>query len=471
MNAQVSRRYLLAEDHFETIDVFEQQACFGGCWNYSDYAHGSIDIPQMDPNQPLDEPIWRPTECKNDFNGTKQATFDSPMYERLETNIPHVIMKHSDAPCLEDDQLFPSRERVIEYLRRYAEDVRYLVHFQTQVVDIRKISQDDHDVWLVKAKDLQSNTVSGRAYDAVVVANGHYAVPKLPNIKGIREWNQANPGVIAHSKFYRRPDSYANKKVIIVGNSASGVDIASQIAPVAKHPILISIRSKSPLAYEAEYREDVAQITEFLPSSQGTRAVRFADGRVESGVDAILFATGYFYSLPFLSSLKPKLISSGERVQHLYKHLFYIHDTSLAFVGLPSKIIPFRTFEGQAAVIARVWSDKLELPPVQEMKKWEESVIADWGAGKAFHVLNFPEDFDYHNEMVDWSKQARDPGGGKIPPRWNERETWTRKRFSAIKKAFADKGEARRHVRTVEELGFNYDAWLREQQGEDDGRW
>ncbi len=389
------------------------------------------------------------------------------MYEMLETNIPHVIMKHSDAPSLQDDQLFPSRERVTRYLEDYADEIRHLVHFQTQVIDVRKTSRDGQDSWRVQIKDLKSSKVSEGTYDAVVVANGHYSVPDLPYINGIKDWSSANPGIIAHSKFYRRPDSYADKKVIIVGNSASGIDIASQIATVAKHPVLISVRSNSPLAYEAGYKEDVPDIAEFLPPDQGRRAVRFADGRIEEDVDAILFATGYLYSFPFLSSLEPKLNSTGERVQHLYKHLFYIPDSTLAFIGLPSKIIPFRTFEGQAAVIARVWSDRLELPPEQEMKKWEESLIGKQGIGKAFHVLKFPEDCDYLNELVDWAKRAKDPGRGKIPPRWNERETWTRKWFPAIKKAFADRGEARHNVRTIEELGFDYDNWLGEQKKED----
>lgn len=380
------------------------------------------------------------------------------MYENLETNIPHAIMRHSDALSLEDDQLFPRRERVVQYLEAYANEIKHLVHFETQVIDVRKTSSAGQNVWHVRFKDFLSDKIFKAAYDAIVVANGHYSVPDLPDIKGIKAWNIANPGVIAHSKYYRRPDSYANKKVIIIGNSASGVDIASQIATVAKHPILISIRSESPLAYEAGYKEDVRQIEKFLPSSQGTRAVRFADGRVETEVDAILFATGYFYSFPFLSSIEPKLIDTGARVQHLYKHLFYIHDPTLAFIGIPSKIIPFRTFEGQAAVIARVWADRLDLPRVEEMKKWEENLMARQGVGKAFHVLKFPEDFDYLNQMVEWAQRAREPERGKIPLSWNDRETWTRKRFPAIKNAFNDKGEARRKVRTVEQLGFDYDA-------------
>ncbi|KAL9135048.1 MAG: hypothetical protein Q9175_003765 [Cornicularia normoerica] len=459
-------KYLLAEKCFDIIDIFEQQASFGGVWNYSNDPIDTIDIPQTNSHQPLYEPIWHSVSGRNGVtNGEQQATFVSPMYERLETNIPHSIMKFSDMPSLEDHQLFPSREVVTQYLEDYGEDVRHLVSFQTQVMNICQTRLGAHQVQL---RDLQTNTVYEKIYDAVVVANGHYTVPSLPNIKGITKWNQANPGVISHTKFYRRPGPFIDKKVIIVGNAASGTDIASQIGTVSKHPLLMSQRSQSVVAFAASYKEDVPEIAEFLPHSYGPRAVRFVDGRVEEDIDAILFATGYYYSFPFLSSLESRLISTGERVQHLYKHLFYIDDPTIAFIGLPANIIPFRTVEGQGAVVARVWANRLELPSTLEMSRWEEDVIAEVGAGKAFHVLPFPKDFEYHNDLVNWATRATSQGG-KLPIRWSAEDTWARGRFPAIKKAFADKGDARHGIKTLQELDFDYEAWLREQPQNQEG--
>ena len=461
----MAHRYLLAEKCFDTIDIFEQQASFGGVWNYSNDPINTINIPQINPHQPLDEPIWHSVSDQNGVaRGARQAKFLSPMYERLETNIPHSLMAFSDMPSLEDHQLFPSREVVTQYLEDYGEDIRHLVYFQTQVTDICQTRPGAHQVRL---KDLQTSTVYEKTYDAVLVANGHYNVPSLPNIKGIKEWNQANPGVISHSKLYRRPgEPFADKKVIIVGNAASGTDIASQIETVSKHPLLISQRSESIMGSAARFTEIVPQLAEFLPDFHGTRAVRFADGRVEENVDAILFATGYYYSFPFLSSLESKFSSTGERVSRLYKHLFYIDDPTIAFIGLPMKIIPFRTDEGQGAVVARVWAQRLELPSTLEMSRWEEDVIAERGAGKAFHDLSFPKDFDYHNELVDWATRATGRGG-KMPMRWSAKDRWTRGRMAAIKRAFAEKGNARHGIKTLQELGFDYDSWLREQLPQD----
>ena len=456
-------RYLLAENCFQTIDIFEQQASFGGVWTFVKDPVGKIDIPQTNPHQPLDEVVDQSLFNQNGIaRDAQQAAFVSPMYENLETNVPQSLMKFSDSPSSENHQLFPRREIVTRYLEEYGEDVRYLVSFRTQVMSIHQIRPGAHQV---RFKNLQDGTVCERSYDAVLVASGHYAVPSIPNIKGIKQWDQVNPGVISHTKYYRRPEPFTNKKVLVVGNAASGTDIASQVGEVSKHPLLISQRSQSILAFAAGYKEDVPEIAEFLPKSQGRRGVRFVDGRVEEDFDAILFATGYYYSFPFLSSLEPKIISTGERVQHLYKQMFYIDDPTIAFLGLPSKVVPFRTIEGQAAVIARVWAGRLELPSKFEMSKWEETIIAERGVGKAFHVLLFPKDFEYHDELVDWAAHATGQGG-KLPMKWSVKDTWERERFPAVKRAFADKGRARHGIKTLQELGFDYDAWLKEQRSQ-----
>ncbi len=388
------------------------------------------------------------------------------MYDGLETNIPHSLMKFSDAPSLESHQLFPKRKTVEDYLEEYGQGIKRLVHFQTQVTDVYLCSENGKDLWSVPTKNIVSGKSGAREYDAVVVACGHFNVPSLPDISGIREWDQAYPGIISHSKFYQNPESFANKKVIIVGNSASGIDIGSQIGKVARHPVLVSQRSYSPMAFAATYKENVPQIAEFLPQRFGRKAVRFIDGRIEADIDKVVFCTGYYYSFPFLSSLQPDLIRTGERVQHLYEHLFYIKHPTLVFIGMMTQIIPFRTFEGQAAVLARIWSGRLNLPPQEVMERWEEGVIADRGTGKPFHVLKFPLDFNYHNRMVDWALQAKDPKHGKLPPKWSDKETWARERFPAIKRSFAEQGSNRCNVRTIEELGFDYEEWKKEIAGQ-----
>lgn len=59
------------------------------------------------------------------------------------------------------------------------------------------------------------------------------------------------------------------------------------------------------------------------------RTVHFEDGTSESGVDHILFGTGFTWTLPFL----PHVPTRNNRVPDLYQHVFWRHDPTLCFVG------------------------------------------------------------------------------------------------------------------------------------------
>ncbi|KAL8760699.1 MAG: hypothetical protein Q9184_003122 [Pyrenodesmia sp. 2 TL-2023] len=448
-------KHLLSEKHFDTIDVFEQQAFTGGVWNYTPFAPADeLSIPQTDPHQPLEEPKW---ECSNGADPVRtQPIFVTPMYDRLESNIPNFLMKHSDNASIERQPLFAGHESVLQYLNSYANDVRHLIKFKTQVYDIRLETANDRDQWLVCTKDLVANKTKEVLYDAVVVASGHHYVPKVPDISGIRVWNQAYPDSITHSKYYRLPDSFTSKKVIIVGNCASGLDIGTQISTVSKLPLLNSQRSAAPeFQRPASWKKVMPEIAEFLSPLKAPRAVSFADGKIESDIDAIVFCTGYYYSFPFLSSVQPPISSTGERVDNIYKQLFSIPHPTLAFIGLPYKIVPFRTYEGQAAVVARVWSNRLPLPSEREMRDWESQRISEKGAGKKFHELTNQEDCRYHNDLVEWALQAElGKGEERVPPKWSRQEQVARKNIAGMKKAFADLGEKRHGVRSLEDLNF-----------------
>ena len=436
------------------IDIYEQRASVGGAWNYSpDTSSSRINIPQTDPIQPLEEPISGVRSEEKD-----RPAFVSPMYDRLETNIPNFLMRHSDKPFPADSQLFPQRDIVTQYLDEYADDVRHLIKFRSQVLDVqRKTRGTGSTAWLIRSQNLVTKEETNARYDAVAVASGHYTVPHVPDIAGVREWSETYPGTVSHSKNYRRPEEYRGKKVIIVGNSASGLDIGAQIGTMCRHPLLISQRSQSELLPgTASYKEDVSEIIEFLPPKSHSRAVRFKDGRVEKDIDAVLFCTGYLYSYPFLPALQPELITDGFRVQHLYQHIFYIEDSSLSFLALPMKIIPFPLSEAQAAVVARVWSGRLKLPSKAAMYGWEQETIITQGPGKSFHTLLFPKDLNYQNYLYDWTALTS-LDVGKMPSRWSGKEAWAREKFATMKKAFAEKGEERHGITTMEQLGFNYD--------------
>ncbi|KXS95026.1 hypothetical protein AC578_136 [Pseudocercospora eumusae] len=458
-------KYLLAEHAFSRITIFEQRSTVGGLWNYipcdNSESAPDVSIPQTSPHAGFDRPIWKTEEPGRDAQ--EQAQFMTAVYERLETNIPRGLMGFSDLEWPEDRQLFPRHEDVLEYIETYAQDVLHLIQFRTQVVEVRPHGQDQ---WLVKTQSVEQKSASTaveEVFDAVIVASGHYAVPYIPDVRGVQDWNRAHPGRISHSKYYRKPENYAGKKVIVVGNSASGIDIGAQIATVCSLPLLISQKSESYLNVggASPEKQEKPEIIEYIPESRG---VKFADGSIETKIDAIVYCTGYFYSYPFLDSLDPPVISTGRRVENTYHHLFYTPRPTLSFLVLNQKVIPFPFAEAQSALIARVLSSRLTLPSENEMRTWEENNLKEAGAGTSFHVLKFPKDADYLNMLHDWAVSAP----GKTPPRWGEKQYWIRERFPHIKKAFNDLGEARHKIRSLEDVGYDFDAWRREKEKEEE---
>ncbi len=469
-------KHLRAEEAFEKIDVFEQRYDVGGVWNLTpNTLSKKTPIPQLDPNYEVGKEALsevRNVAAQASTGSDSSDRFETPMYDLLETNIPKQLMQYADQPFGDDLPLFPKHQSVLDYCKEYAEDVRPLIRFGCQVSEVRRVEEGGQDGshqcgrWSVTVIIEASQKRQTYDYDAVVVASGHFSVPYIPSIKGLGAWSSSYPGSVMHSKAYRNPHIFTGKKVIVVGNSVSAADIGAQVGKVCKHPLLQSSRSESLFSSPDSvlWKEDISEIMEFLAPEQYDRGVRLADGRIEQNIDAMIFATGYFYSFPFLK-IDPPVVTNGSRARDIYQQLFHIKYPTLAFPVLPQRVIPFPTAENQAAVIARVWSGRLTLPPKAEMEAWEKKMLEQRGDGKAMHILNFPEDADYLNMLYDWAASATPRQGhgkdetGMMGTRWDDRRRWMRSQFPAIKKAYAERGEDRFLVRTVEELGFDFEKW------------
>lgn len=80
-------------------------------------------------------------------------------------------------------------------------------------------------------------------FDFVVCATGLHTKPKIPDIEGAEEFQ----GSILHSANFRSNDArLRNKRVVVVGNSYSGVEISSNlvghcqsVVNVFKRPYLV----------------------------------------------------------------------------------------------------------------------------------------------------------------------------------------------------------------------------------------
>ncbi|KAL8870686.1 MAG: hypothetical protein Q9174_003325 [Haloplaca sp. 1 TL-2023] len=386
-----------------------------------------------------------------------------------------MLMRFSDTPFPRGTQLFPSREIVMHYLEGYADEIRHLIQFSTEVVDVRHAKGLSTGAgWGVTLKRSLEGASLAKAnstehFDAVIVANGHCDWPLLPPIEGLDNWARMYPDSLHHSVSYKNPDAFKNKRTLIVGGGPSGADISFQISRTCKAPLLVSTQSKSPYHLDlGEWAIDLPTLVSLNPDS---RSAVFFNGQVEDCIDSILLCTGYSYQYPFLESWhsSKEMKEKGVGVLPLYKHIFHTHYPSLAFLEVPEMIVPFPLAEAQAAVVARVWSGRLTLPPSEDMERWVHDVRNAKGEGRSMHALEPPQDLRYMRSMGDWCCEATRLEGeldqrradtsfqGKMPREWDERMWWLRMQAAEMRKAFVRRGEERHGMKGYEELGFMFE--------------
>lgn len=111
-------------------------------------------------------------------------------------------------------------------------------------------------------------------------------------------------------------------------------------------------------------------------------------------MDDVLFCTGYEYDIPFL-----KLDICDKRyIRDLYKHIFYIEDPSLVFIGLGKEVAPFPFAEAQSALTARYFNGRLKLPTKECMKQSSDKELEEKGES-GFHSFKFPLESEYINSL------------------------------------------------------------------------
>lgn len=263
---------------------------------------------------------------------------------------------------------------------------------------------------------------------------------QIPEVTGLKEYLSKFPGRVTHSKTYRSPKLYTNKKVLIVGNSASGHDIYLDFLPTVAHPIYVSRRS--PARWDGPNPPPGVLwkpiITSYLPSGR----IVFENGTYleREDIDAVIYCTGYLPSYPFWNHKQ----NGGElydyentKLHRNYQHTFFQDYEGLAIVGLP-KSLTFRSFEYQGILVARLWSGRAAkaLPSVEEQQQWEkdrnEKVLKE---GRKFHDLLWEPKSDGKkvkrsetNEWLQWLYDAAGLGGllgeGRNPPRLSKELRW-----------------------------------------------
>ena len=78
----------------------------------------------------------------------------------------------------------------------------------------------------------------------MIAATGGFGRPHRPALPG----EDAYRGTVVHTSEYRRPDGYAGRRVVVVGGGNSAVQIADELAGVAR----VTLATRSPVKWQAQ---------------------------------------------------------------------------------------------------------------------------------------------------------------------------------------------------------------------------
>lgn len=414
---------------FGEIVVFEQKSNVGGVWAVADeaekipslrdfYEHDTLhDI--LESKEANVQRILDGSNVRDPFKVNKPEESVSwkgtALYKNLFTNIPKRFTRFSssDYSAIGDGRVIDPFLRDYElrsHIQQFVDtnNLEEYIKFDTEVVKATKSGSKWHLILKHEEKNTDEITYYKKEVDAVVIANGTYSLPYIPHIEGLKEYEDAYPGSILHSKFFRDYNDYTNKRIVVLGSSVSGMALSQYLKAIAKEFILS----------RKERKEYLEWINEIVSSNElsvkppikrfisATREIEFDDGTKIKDFDEVLLATGYYPYYPFLGkgvlslSVPPdkKGPANNSRIRNLYYNIFKIDDPTLAFVGLVETAQLFTAFEAQSAAIAGIWSNAKLLPPPEEQADWERKRLDEIPDTSRFYLFS---NEDIKSEYID----------------------------------------------------------------------
>lgn len=340
---------------------------------------------------------------------------ETPLYPLLHTNTPHPTMTYPGFPFPPNTPLFPSHQYVEKYHVDVAEQLNLTQYIQldSEVYAAGWRGNSTHGKWEVEVhRSGDDARVQRDSFDHLIVANGHNHYPRVPHFNGTDDWTANSPvggskRELLHSIFYRSPEHYTNKTVVVVGGGASGRDAASQVVVTARkvsiHPnraITVLDVYVHPQTYNSLKpnssrvpQDPVHGIEIVAPISHFTKdSIVLEDNTILTDVDAVVLATGYQFLVPFLSrspspdipialtvspstnytsDTAPSLQTNTRYIYPLHEHIFSLSPTypptALSFIGLPVLIANCPSDIAQSLLVSHALADSNVLPNRPDM--------------------------------------------------------------------------------------------------------
>ena len=279
------------------VSVFEKNSNVGGVWNYRE---------------------------------GKDASKTWPMYRGLRTNLPKEVMAFREFPWPSKEASFLTHKEVQQYIEQYKQKFDIHVQYESEVKHLKLNEKEPScfscqgktEVWpqielTVASRDDKGNSQESKeSFDAVVIANGHYALPSIPDLQGLKEHYS---GRIVHSIEYDDPNDFRGQTVLCIGARASGSDLAREIFQAGANHVYVSDSTLQ--TGESHTRDGVTWVPRTNAVLPGGKIQFDHDCPLQpNDIDTIIFCTGYDYSFPFIdeSSGDLSITTDNRRVTPLF---------------------------------------------------------------------------------------------------------------------------------------------------------
>ena len=148
----------------------------------------------------------------------------SGVWPTMRANTSKVTTCFSGLPLEKDLPMFLTNQQAHAYLLKYAKhfDLNKLIRLHSRV---ERVSRVDDGGWLVESTS-QGERREAEVFAYVLVASGRFNKPRIPRLKGTERFK----GLISHTFDYRDNKRFRDRRVLVIGNSISGLEVASELA-------------------------------------------------------------------------------------------------------------------------------------------------------------------------------------------------------------------------------------------------
>jgi dimethylaniline monooxygenase (N-oxide forming) len=151
----------------------------------------------------------------------------SGVWPGMRANTSGAMTRFSDRPTPAGWPVFPRAEDVGRELVEYANHFGVAQRVRLGARVVAAVAAPDGDGWDVTIEETADGSVATRRFAAVVGCSGRFAQPHVPAADELPFGARV---AVSHAAAYRGRDAFRGRRVLVLGNSISGLEIAADLA-------------------------------------------------------------------------------------------------------------------------------------------------------------------------------------------------------------------------------------------------